>query len=174
MRHFIISAAICLMTALGAKAIDLPHTWRMPFMNGYIETTLHEDGRLTSVTCTPCVSCGGMGMCAVCGGTGGQYWYGMGIQPCGRCYGAGRCQTCGGKGYCMMNSTTQYGVTVGYDERGNMYVAGGAGSSSATNRSDRHKTEVIEYLPTFGVAANENVYCRKCGKTTARHIHVLK
>lgn len=157
-------------------AYDLPMTWEMQFYNSIMRTTLHEDGRLTSETIFGCYVCSGTGVCQVCAGTGGQYWYGMGMQPCGRCFGNGRCQGCGGKGYTVQNSTTQYGVTVVYDENGKMYVCAGPGGSSSKGHScrEREKVEVIEYLPTFGVSGNENVYCSKCGKTMSRHIHVLK
>ena len=115
-------------------------------------------------------------MCQVCKGTGGQYWYGLGIQPCGACFGRGFCGGCGGKGYTIQNSYTQYGVTVVYDERGNMYVVGGpqGSSSDGHNCNVRSKVEVIEYTTTFGLEENENVYCPKCDKVKRRHIHVLK
>ena len=157
-------------------ADELPKTWEIAINNSIIRTTLHRDGRLTSETIFGCFNCQGYGMCQVCMGTGGQYWYGIGMQPCGACYGSGRCRACGGKGYTIQNSTTQYGITVVYDERGNMYVMGGSGGSSSSghNCKERDKVEVIEYLPTFGVSANENVYCPKCRKTTKRHVHELK
>ena len=155
---------------------ELPKTWEMQMYNSIMRTTLHEDGRLTSETIFGCFICQGTGVCQVCHGTGGQYWYEMGIQPCGACFGNGRCRSCSGKGYTVQNSTTKYGVTVVYDENGRMYVCGGTGGSSSNGHrcNERQKTEVIEYLPTYGVSANENVYCDKCGKTTSRHIHVLK
>lgn len=144
--------------------------------NSIMRTTLHQDGRLTSETIFGCFNCQGSGICQVCSGTGGQYWYEMGMRPCGACFGSGRCRACNGKGYNVQSSTTQYGITVVYDENGQMYVSGGPGGSNSSNHrcNERQKTEVIEYVPTFGVAANENVYCSKCGRTTARHIHVLK
>lgn len=155
---------------------DLPKTWEIQMYNSIMRTTLHEDGRLTSETIFGCFNCQGSGMCQVCYGTGGQYWYEMGILPCGACYGSGKCGGCGGKGYTVQNSTTQYGITVVYDENGNMYVCGGSGGSSSKGHrcNERQKTEVIEYLPTYGVSANQNVYCPKCKKTTSRHVHVLK
>jgi len=61
--------------------------------------------------------------------------------------------------------------------KGNMHVCGGPpgeSSSRGHNCNERYKVEVIEYLPTYGVSGNENVYCSKCGKTMSRHIHVLK
>ena len=157
-------------------AYDLPKTWELQLYNSVMRTTLHEDGRLTSETLFGCYNCQGSGVCQVCHGSGGQYWYQMGIMPCGYCGGYGRCRACSGKGYTVQNSTTRYGVTVVYDERGNMYVTGGPGGSNSNGHSchERSKTEVIEYLPTYGVSGNENVYCSKCGKTTSRHVHVLK
>lgn len=169
---------LCLTLSIKAQTVanGLPKTWELQTYNSIIRTTLHEDGRLTSETLFGCFNCRGTGVCQVCHGTGGQYWYQMGIQPCGYCGGNGRCRACGGKGYTIQNSITKYGVTVVYDERGNMYVMGGPGGSDSNGHgcNERGKTEVIEYLPTFGVSANEHVYCSKCGKTTARHVHVLK
>ena len=170
-------STLCSVNAFSQRvANDLPKTWEVQMYNSIIRTTLHEDGMLTSQTLFGCFNCQGVGMCQVCHGTGGQYWYGMGIQPCGACGGSGRCRACGGKGYTVQNSTTQYGVTVVYDEQGRMYVCSGPGGSSSSGHSthERQKTEVIEYLPTFGVSANENVYCSKCKKSTSRHVHVLK
>lgn len=157
-------------------AYDLPKTWELQLYNSVMRTTLHEDGRLTSETLFGCYNCQGSGVCQVCHGSGGQYWYQMGVMPCGYCGGYGRCRACSGKGYTVQNSTTQYGVTVVYDERGNMYVMSGPGGSNSNghNCHERSKTEVIEYLPTYGVSGNENVYCSKCDRTTARHVHVLK
>lgn len=178
-RFILFFTLLCaLFSTMNAQSVsdDLPKTWEMKFGNSIMRTTLHEDGRLTSETIFGCYNCQGTGICQVCHGTGGQYWYQMGIMPCGACGGSGRCRGCGGKGYTVQNSSTQYGVTVVYDEHGNMYVEGGAGGSSSRghNCNTRRKTEVIEYLPTFGVDANENVYCKKCGKTMSRHVHVLK
>lgn len=179
MKHLFLFIALCFgFIPIQAQnvAYDLPKTWEVQLYNSIMRTTLHEDGTLTSETIFGCFICQGTGVCQVCYGTGGQYWYGMGMQPCGRCFGNGRCQSCGGKGYTVQNSTTKYGVTVVYDENGKMYVCGGDGGSSSRGHScrEREKVEVIEYLPTYGVDANDNVYCSKCGKTTTRHIHVLK
>lgn len=159
------------------KAVyDLPQTWE--YRNGIsiMRTTLHEDGHLTSETIFGCFNCQGSGFCQVCKGTGAQYWYNIGLQPCGVCLGTGKCGGCSGKGYTVQNSTTQYGITVIYDERGNMYVCGGPGGSSSSGHScnERSKVEVIEYIETYGVVANMNVYCPKCKKVTQRHIHVMK
>lgn len=183
MKEFVLERLICLMLMffiginVNAQSVvdKLPYTYRAPFPNGYIETTIHKDGSMTSMTCTGCILCGGLGSCQVCAGTGGQFYYGIGMMPCGRCCGNGRCQGCGGKGYCIMNSQTVYGVTVGFDEQGNLYVVGGCSTGSGgSSRSTRKKVEVIEYIPTFGVEANMHVYCPKCKKTGSRHIHVLK
>lgn len=174
---FLIISILTVFCGLSQKvSYDLPMTWEMRMPNSLMRTTLHEDGRLTSETLFGCFNCQGSGICQVCHGTGGQYWYGIGIQPCGACGGVGRCIGCHGKGYNVQNSTTQYGVTVVYDENGRMYVSGGPGGSSSKGRScnERRKTEVIEYLPTYGVEGNMNVYCSKCGKTMSRHVHVLK
>lgn len=168
---------VCCTTAVGNAGIssELPYTWKMQFGNSIMVTTLHEDGTLTSMTCFGCFNCGGSGMCQVCHGTGGQFWPGMGIMPCGACYGAGKCGGCGGKGYTVQNSMTQYGVTVIYDEKGNMYIEDGPGGSSSSGKaSTRNKVEVIDYLPTYGAEGNKHVYCPKCGKTGTRHVHVYK
>ncbi len=174
----VVIALTCVTLPLNAQTVayDLPKTWEMQMYNSIMRTTLHEDGRLTSETLFGCYNCQGTGMCQVCKGTGGQYWYGMGMQRCGACFGSGRCRGCGGKGYTVQSSTTKYGVTVVYDENGRMYVMSGPGGSSSRGHScnERHKTEVIEYLPTYGVSGNENVYCPKCKKTMSRHVHVLK
>lgn len=176
--HFVVILYILcsLQSSAQSVASDLPKTWEIQMYNSIMRTTLHEDGRLTSEILFGCFNCQGTGVCQVCQGTGGQYWYGMGVQACGACFGNGRCRGCGGKGYTVQNSTTQYGVTVVYDENGRMYVCGGSGGSSSEGHStnERQKTEVIEYLPTYGVSANENVYCPKCKKTMSRHVHVLK
>lgn len=183
MKRFILRHSICLIlvfsVGISIKAqnvVDkLPYTYRNPFPNGYIETTIHKDGSMTSMTCTGCVLCGGCGFCQVCAGTGGQFYYGIGMMTCGRCFGDGRCKGCGGKGYSIMNSQTSYGVTVGFDEQGNMYVAGGGSTGSGGSYSStRKRVEVIEYIPTYGVEANKHVYCPKCKSTGSRHIHVLK
>lgn len=177
MRKLLLLALFCPFILLSQTvAYDLPKTWEIQGYNSIIRTTLHEDGRLTSETIFGCFNCHYSGVCQVGQGTGGQYWYGMGVQPCGNCRGSGRCQACGGKGYTVQSSTTQYGVTVIYDEHGQMYVMSGPGGSSSSNHkcNSSNKTEVIEYLPTYGVKANESVYCPKCDKVMARHIHVLK
>lgn len=178
LREFLIGV-MCLysLNTIAQSAVnDLPKTWEIQLMNSIVRTTLHENGTLTSQTLFGCFNCQGTGVCQVCKGTGGQYWYGLGIQPCGACFGRGACGGCGGKGYTIQNSYTQYGVTVVYDERGNMYVMGGPQGSSndGHNCNVRSKVEVIEYTTTFGLEENENVYCPKCDKVKRRHIHVLK
>lgn len=153
----------------------LPYTYRVPFPYGYIETTIHEDGTMTAVTYTGCVLCDGSGICRVCFGTGGQFYPNIGMMPCGRCFGQGRCQACNGKGYSIISSRTQYGITVGIDEHGKIYVPSGGNSGYGCNSSsDREKVEKIEYIPTYGSEANEHVYCPKCKRSGFRHIHVLK
>lgn len=161
-----------------SQSLNLPMTWQTPVPGGYMVATLHEDGSFTSCTQLGCFNCNGYGICGACSGSGGIVWgYGMGMMPCSACGGTGRCGACQGKGYSVFNATTQYGVTVVIDDSGKSYVmgAGGAAAPPASTRSkSRDKVEVIEYTATYGVSANENVYCSKCGKTMARHVHVLK
>ncbi len=173
----LLSLFIILTPFIGKADIssELPYTWRMQIGNSIMVTTLHEDGTLTSMTCFGCFNCSGSGMCQVCQGTGGQFWPGMGMMACGACFGTGRCGGCGGKGYTVQSSTTQYGVTVVYDEHGHMYIEHGPGGSSSSGKaSTRNKVEVIEYLPTYGAEGNKHVYCPKCGTTGTRHVHVYK
>jgi hypothetical protein len=164
------------MTAFG-QDLSFPMTWQTPVPNGYMIATLHADGTLTSCTRLGCFNCNGYGACSVCHGTGGQYWYQMGIMPCGACGGSGRCRACGGKGYSEFNASTRYGVTVVVDDNGKVYLDSSSGAGAAPDhvrRNSRHGIETIEYISTYGVDANEHVYCSKCGKTMQRHIHVIK
>lgn len=102
---------------------------------------------MTAITYTGCVLCDGSGTCRVCFGTGGQFYPNIGMMPCGRCFGNGRCQACGGKGYNVINSRTQYDITVDMDEQGNIYVASGNNSGhECSSSSDREK---VEKLNTF-------------------------
>lgn len=168
-------ALCCSQNSIAQSVVDdLPKTWEMQMGNSIHRVTLHRDGRLTSETIFGCFNCGGYGMCQVCKGTGGQYWYQLGMLPCGACGGSGGCRGCGGKGYTVQNSTTQYGVTVVYDEKGRMYIMGGPGNSSDSGHScnKRQKIDKIEYIANFGLY--DDVYCPKCQRTDSRHIHVLK
>lgn len=153
---------------------NLPYTYRVPFPYGYLETTINVDGTATSRICTTCTSCSGGRICQVCFGTGVQSWgeY-MGLQPCMRCYGSGVCQSCGGKGFSIINTSTQYGITVGFDEHGNMYIAEDSQGGSSSRSPQRDKVEKIEYIPSYGCEANMHVYCNKCKKSGQRHIHIL-
>ncbi len=82
-RLFLLFFASVSLMALYAQTVayDLPKTWEFRNYNSIVRTTLHEDGRLTSETSFGCFNCQGRGLCSVCQGTGGQYWYGMGIRP---------------------------------------------------------------------------------------------
>lgn len=173
----LLGVLIFLFVPAWSQTLTYPITWQTPVPNGYMIATLHADGRLTSSTRLGCFNCSGYGMCSVCHGTGGQYWYQMGMMPCGACGGSGRCRACAGKGYTEYQASTQYGVTVIVDENGKVYLEGSSGAGAAPDylrKKSRQGVETIEYLPTFGVSANENVYCSKCKKTMARHVHVRK
>ena len=182
MKDFVLKKTICLLLVIfmgvsvnAQSVVDLlPYTYRVPFPNGFMECTIHENGSMTSTSYSVCYACGGLGNCHVCGGTGGTYYYELGILPCGACFGTGRCSSCSGKGYCVISSFTQYGITVAFDDRGKIYVENGSSTGSGSNSSSRNKIEVIEYVPTLGIEENEHVYCPKCKKSGRRHIHVLK
>lgn len=135
--------------------------WNVPF---------HKDGRVTSVMCAGCFNCNGSGVCQVCMGNGRRFipaWGGM--TPCTHCAATGRCPGCGGKGYSVINTTTEYGATIGVDERGNLFV-GGSGSSYGSGSSSRSYVEKIENVPCYGYDCEE--YCKKCEKVTRRHVHL--
>lgn len=172
-RKIFICAIVMLVSVVVAFAQDvpsnimghrLPYTWEAPMMGGKMICTMHEDGRITSQMVTQCFNCGGIGGCRVCGGTGGQYWYQIGIMPCGACGGTGRCRACGGKGYSVISTTTtQSGLTTGYDEYGNYYVAGGGPSGgSGSNRSGDSVYHCCDKVTNFG----QDLYhkCRNCGE----------
>lgn len=147
---------------------DLPYTWRQPMSNGFMECTIHEDGTITSVMCAGCWSCNGNRICQVCMGTGGRYisaW--NSVMTCGNCLGSGRCPGCNGKGYSVMNTTTQYGVTIGIDENGKMYMGESSGSGGGSSKS---YVEKIEYIPCYGYDCD--TYCKKCKRVLPRHVHV--
>jgi len=151
-------------------ADDLPKTWRQQVPNGFMEFTLHENGTLTSVTCFGCYVCQGMGMCNVCMGYGRRFIPSWGWMTCGLCAGYGKCNGCGGKGYNIINSRTEYGVTVSVDENGNVGISGVGDDNSYGSSSSNRYVEKIEDVPCFGYDCE--AYCSKCGKTTKRHIHV--
>lgn len=164
--------------------LDLPYTWRESIPNnpGFMEYTLCEDGTLVTRMCMPCFLCQGMGVCGVCHGTGQQFFNGgpgfSFFAPCPRCsMNPGRCGSCFGRGYTITTSFSKYGMTIGYDEHGNMYIptatSSGRGSESESSSSKR-TVEEIYYPPTFGVEANYNVYCETCGKVGKRHVHIEK
>lgn len=141
----------------------LPYTYDMPMYNGVMRNTIHEDGTITTQMLTGCYSCGGYGACGVCKGTGGQYWYQMGVMPCGACGGSGVCRACHGKGYTVMSSTTsQSGLTIGYDENGNRYVAG-PGAKIERGSTDNTKIyDCCSSCPTFGKTMYHT--CKNCGE----------
>lgn len=148
----------------GIENYKLPYTWEAPMGNmGKMICTLHTNGKITSQMITMCMNCGGYGVCQVCHGTGGQYWYGIGMQPCGSCFGSGRCRACNGKGYSVIQtSTTDSGLTIGWDEHGNYYVAAGG-----LEKSERVRTKGVynccSGVPTFGLKATYHK-CSNCGK----------
>lgn len=142
----------------------LPYTWEAPMMGmGKMICTMHEDGSITSRMITGCFNCGGSGMCRVCGGTGGQYWYQIGILPCGGCGGSGRCGACSGKGYSVVStSTSQSGMTIGYDEHGNCYVSGGEGGGRTRSSSNGDVIyHCCDQVVTFGQVRYHR--CANCG-----------
>lgn len=153
----------------------LPFTWEAPMPGGKMICTVHENGKMTSRMVTVCYSCGGIGACQVCGGTGGQYWYGMGIMPCGACSGRRACTACGGSGYSVMNTyTTDSGLTIGYDRHGNYYVAG-PGESSSSDRYSRPQSgwyDCCSKVATFGITTYHR--CKNCGKEHAIGTHTCK
>lgn len=143
----------------------LPYTWEMPMSNiGKMVCTMHTDGTITSKMLTMCFSCNGRGLCGVCGGTGGQYWgFDLGMRRCGYCLGNGRCRGCLGRGYSITQTqTTRSGLTIGWDERGNYYVAGGESSTSRTTRNGIYNC--CAGVPTFGLEPRYH-NCSNCGET---------
>ena len=149
-------------------ADDLPKTFRYPMPGGFMESTVHKDGSITTTMCTGCFSCNGFGMCQVCMGNGRRYiptW--NSFMTCGSCLGSGRCGGCSGKGYSVINTKTEYGATIGIDEKGNMYVVG---SSSGSSGSSRSYVDKIEEVPCYGYDCD--VYCKKCDRVRPRHVHV--
>ena len=147
---------------------ELPYTWRQSMPNGFMECTVHEDGTITSVMCAGCYSCNGFGLCQVCMGNGRRYiptW--NSFMTCGSCLGSGQCGGCNGKGYSVINTTTQYGVTIGVDENGKVYMGGSSGSGGGSSKS---YVEKIEDVPCYGVDCD--TYCKKCDKVTRRHVHL--
>ena len=122
---------------------------------------MHTDGTITSQMYSFCYSCGGRGICGVCGGTGRQYWGGFRNSTLWCMQGIGRCSGCSGRGYSITQTqTTRTGVTIGWDEKGNFYVASGVSSDSGTTRSGIYNC--CSSVPTFGLAP---IYheCSNCG-----------
>lgn len=146
--------------------VKLPYTWEMPMGNiGKMVCTLNTDGTISSYMLTMCYGCSGLGLCGVCGGTGGQYWYGIGIMSCGSCWGSGKCRGCSGKGYSITQTRrTSSGLTIGWDERGNYYVAGDGSSSSNTRTIRDGIYNCCSGIPTFG-----NVIYHKCENCESVH-----
>ena len=91
-------------------------------------------------------------------------------MTCGSCVGYGRCNACGGKGYNVMNSRTEYGITVSVDENGNTRITGVGDDNSYGSSSSKRYVEKIEYVPGYGY--DNLVYCAKCKAKLERHIHV--
>ncbi len=154
---------------------ELPYTWEMPMFNGKMVSTLHENGTITTVMLTGCISCNSYGMCQVCKGTGGQFWYGIGILPCGSCGGSGMCASCGGKGYSVINTTTSSsGLTIGYDEHGNYYVACDSRINGKTRNSydDGYYHCCDKGVTTFGMDLYHK--CKNCGVVHKIGIHMCK
>ena len=142
----------------------LPYTWRVNvFGGGYTECTVNVDGTMTSRMVMPCFSCGSTGYCGVCRGTGGQYWYGMGVMPCSACGGYGRCSSCGGNGYTVTNTyTTQTGLTIGYDQHGNYYYA--TPNDPKPNPSNRDCTYCNGTGGCPSRNSNVSLYCGDSGR----------
>lgn len=141
----------------------LPYTWDVPMYNGIMRSTLREDGYIVTQMITGCFNCGGLGACRVCGGTGGQYWYQIGIRPCGACGGSGYCRACNGKGYTITNTQTNpSGVTIGYDEHGNCYVAGPGAKIERGGNNNAKIYDCCSSCPTFGNKLYHT--CKNCGE----------
>lgn len=142
---------------------QLPYTWEMPMGNmGKMVCTLNTDGTVTSQMYTMCFSCSGLGACGVCGGTGGQYWgFDLGYQRCGACWGSGRCGGCSGRGFSITQTqSTRSGLTIGWDEKGNYYVAGGESRDSQTTKAGIYNC--CSSVPTFGKTMYHR--CSNCGE----------
>ena len=149
---------------------SLPKSWRQEVPNGYMDCTMNEDGSLTSTTYFNCYICKKIGKCTVCMGYGKRYIYSWGIMDCGYCGGSGDCPSCGGKGYNVIQSKTEYGVTVSVDEFGNTHISGVGDRDLGGSSSSKNYVEKIEDIPCYGYDCI--VYCSKCKAKLPRHIHV--
>lgn len=155
----------------------LPYTWQYQTPTGIMICTLNTDGSMTTITTFPC-SCYN-GCCKVCGGTGMQYWYGMGYQPCLNCIG-GRCPYCQGKGYQIISSiTSPSGATIGYSENGKYYYATTEKKNTAEHSSGYGQKgcsycgNTGRVIRTDGLAFGlRYIYCDECKKTVLEgHYH---
>lgn len=138
----------------------LPYTWEIRMQYGIMRSTMNEDGSIVTQMIMMCGSCYGNGRCYFCGGRG--VYMGMSMA-CGSCKGGGMCPACWGRGYTVMNtSTSKYGGTIGYDERGNKYVASSISGSYGTNSDNTRVWHCCDKTPTFG----NDLYhdCSKCGQ----------
>lgn len=114
-----------------------------------------------------------MGSCGACGGMGGRFWYGMGMMPCSLCGGSGRCPHCRGDGVSVMNTmTTQSGLTIGYDERGNRYIAGPGSKNERTRYHGSSYYNCCDGIATFGKELYHK--CSNCGSTHRMGSHICK
>lgn len=118
-------------------------SWRQNNPNGgYVDYVQNPDGSIDATAVNPCIICGGSKVCRVCNGQGGVMGraYGGMWYPCKSCGGSKICQSCRGQGYTTLISHSQNGVSIGYDQNGNVYSSGGNGSGSPSNSSSSRST----------------------------------
>lgn len=169
-------------------------SWRQNNPNGgYVDYVQNPDGSIDATAVNPCIICGGSKVCRVCNGQGGVMGraYGGTWYPCKACGGSKVCQSCRGQGYTTLVSHFQNGVSIGYDQNGNVYSSGGGnGSGSPSNSTPSRNTstgsgvcpdcggkgyrpESYRYAASSSFAPYHNTggsTCNICGGTTD-HYH---
>lgn len=117
-------------------------------------TTFNADGSAQSVSQLTCMGCGGRGVCGVCFGRGGRQTR-MGYYPCNACGGTGVCRSCHGKGYTtQVGFASADGSNIAYGEDGQVYSAGGSGSS---DDKDSRRSERKESASKSSASDNDGV-----------------
>lgn len=117
-------------------------------------TTFNADGSAQSVSQLTCMGCGGRGVCGVCFGRGGRQTR-MGYYPCNACGGTGVCRSCHGKGYTtQVGFASADGTNIAYGEDGQVYSAGGSGSS---DDNDSRRSERKESASKSSASDNDGV-----------------